>query len=278
MTYIRVDDRFPEHPKVLDIGPVAEALWLRALCYAGRNQTDGFIPVGFVKRMADLDGLEEAGKLVDAGLWVAADGGWAIHEYTDWQRSKDQIQDISAKRAAAGSKGGKQKASNLLARSDDLPERSASKTYPETTTETEAKTETETSTPLPPAGKPSPDPMPPSSPSSYEQSLNTKFPEFASRFNALDPLLDETWLRFTLRRIEPQVGALPAKGLRYGLGMAHRQIELRLAAVKAAKADPVHSPRKFAETVIVSQLQEQRDGTPSPSGGGNGVRAGPAAA
>jgi hypothetical protein len=56
--------------------------------------------------------------------------------YTDWQTSKDRIQDISSKRAAAGSKGGKQKASNLLASKP-------SKVYPETETETETEVETE---------------------------------------------------------------------------------------------------------------------------------------
>jgi hypothetical protein len=141
MTYVKVDDHFPEHPKVLDIGPLAEALWLRGLCYASRNRTDGAIPRGFVVRMHDMDGLDAATMLSSAGLWEQTDTGWRIHDYPDWQRSKAEIEDISAKRSLAGSKGGKQKASNLLERSSDLLQQRSSKTYPDTDTDTDTDTE-----------------------------------------------------------------------------------------------------------------------------------------
>jgi hypothetical protein len=146
MTYVKVDDHFPEHPKVLDVGPLAECLWLRGLCYAGRNQTDGRVPTAFVKRMHDMDGIEAAKALVSVGLWEETSSGWEIHDYPDWQRTKAEISDISAKRAVAGKKGGKQKASNLLDARQDLLQHVASKTYPDTDTESDTKTEKNTLT------------------------------------------------------------------------------------------------------------------------------------
>ena len=112
MTYVRVDDHFTEHPKVLDVGPLAEALWLRGLLYASRNLTDGFVPVGFLRRMADMDALGQAQALVQAGLWHESDGGYRIHDYGEWQRSKEEVVAISQVRAEAGRKGGLQRASN----------------------------------------------------------------------------------------------------------------------------------------------------------------------
>lgn len=106
MAWVKVDDHFPEHPKVLDVGPLAEALWLRALCYANRYRTDGVIPAGFVRRMPDLDGSAEAERLVSAGLWDQSETGYIIHDYLEHQQSSGQIEAISAVRAEAGRRGG----------------------------------------------------------------------------------------------------------------------------------------------------------------------------
>jgi len=114
-SWVRIDTRFPNHPKVLDIGPFGEALWLRGMCYAGEHLTDGFIPTRYITRMGDMKGLTVADVLVGAGLWAKTQGGYVIHDYLDWQRSRDEVADISSKRAASGSKGGKQRASNVLA-------------------------------------------------------------------------------------------------------------------------------------------------------------------
>jgi hypothetical protein len=117
MNWVRVETRFISHPKVLDIGPLGEALWLRGLCYAGEQLTDGFVPSSFIKRMGDMKGVVIAARLVSAGLWDEEDGGYVIHDFLDWQRSRDEVSETSSKRAVAGRLGGKQRASNLLAKS-----------------------------------------------------------------------------------------------------------------------------------------------------------------
>jgi hypothetical protein len=143
--WVRVDTRFTTHPKVLEIGPLGEALWLRGLCYAGEHLTDGFVPAAFVRRMNDIDGEDIADRLLDAGLWTQAEGGYQIHEYLSWQRSRDEAADISIKRSESGRKGGLQKASNIQANgkqpSSKLLASPASKRLADTDTDTDTETE-----------------------------------------------------------------------------------------------------------------------------------------
>lgn len=170
MTYAKVDDKFCEHPKVLDIGPLAEALWLRGLLYASRNTTDGFVPEGFVRRMADLpSGLDEANRLLEAGLWTQEPDGYHIHDYGEWQRSRAEIEAISEARAEAGRRGGVASGMSRReaneAKSKQLLRSKRSKTKPDTESDTDTENrvnaisvansaETATATPDEDAGKP----------------------------------------------------------------------------------------------------------------------------
>lgn len=126
MFFIKLDDTFPDHPKVASAGPLASWLYVCGLSYCHRMLTDGFIPSGVVKRLADLDDpAAQADRLVCVGLWDACDGGYQVHDYLEYQQSKAHIEAVSRIRAEVGSRGGKQKASNLLERSYNQP---ASKT------------------------------------------------------------------------------------------------------------------------------------------------------
>jgi hypothetical protein len=133
MTWVKIDDRFPEHPKIAEAGPLAMALQVAALCYASRNLTDGFIPSSMVGRLLPLEewlanGQQTPSKLLggptsktlleetinalcDVGLWEkSARGGYEIHDYLDHQRSRSEVDKIKKVRARAGHKGGKTKA------------------------------------------------------------------------------------------------------------------------------------------------------------------------
>lgn len=144
---------------MLDIGPAAEALWLRGLCYAGEHQTDGRVPGGFVRRMGDMDGPAESARLVAAGLWETDGEGWTIRGYLDWQSSKEQIDHVTAQRVEAGRRGGRQKAANAarsepspsktLASAKDLLEHVSSKRLPEVEIEIEVEG---SPPPAPPSG------------------------------------------------------------------------------------------------------------------------------
>lgn len=89
MTWAKLDDSFPEHLKVIDLSDGAFRLYVEGLCYAARNLTDGALPKAAVRRLTGGD--RRAAELVDAGLWDAVDGGWAIHDYLDFNPSADQV-------------------------------------------------------------------------------------------------------------------------------------------------------------------------------------------
>lgn len=120
MAWVRIDENFAQHPKVVRAGPLGMAMHIAALCYSNRHLTDGFVLKQIVKHLLDLDGLSMRGNLdadwsmiaedlVAAGLWEEAPGGWHIHDYLDFQPSKSDID----KKKQAGSKGGKAKGTHF---------------------------------------------------------------------------------------------------------------------------------------------------------------------
>lgn len=126
MPWVRVDDAFYDHPKWIEAGPLGIALWITALAWSNRNLTDGFIPFGQIPRLLIFDGLSwETGgveglfavgedataeavatSLVKIGIFDDVPGGYLIHNYLKYQKSAEEIRDISVKRAESGRKGG----------------------------------------------------------------------------------------------------------------------------------------------------------------------------
>lgn len=108
MTWVRIDDGAPEHPKQIAVGAPAAWLWVCGLCYCNRQKkSTGFIPAAKVALLYPFarPGAEAlAEKLVAAGLWEKADGGYQVHDYVEYQPKADV--DLSAKRAEAGRMGG----------------------------------------------------------------------------------------------------------------------------------------------------------------------------
>jgi hypothetical protein len=117
MPWVKLDDQFTDHPKVLACGPLASWLYVCGLAYCARLLTDGFIPEGQVRKLADVDDAKAlANQLVAVNLWERCDGGYRVHDYHDYQPTREKALAIREARAEAGSRGGKQKASNLLER------------------------------------------------------------------------------------------------------------------------------------------------------------------
>ncbi len=99
MTWVRIDDRFAQHPKVVAAGPLAMAMQVAALGYCNRELTDGFVPRAIARTLLDMD--PDAGvtadassviaRLVEAGMWEVEHGGYRIHDYHEYQPSKEQV-------------------------------------------------------------------------------------------------------------------------------------------------------------------------------------------
>jgi hypothetical protein len=95
VTWVRIDDALPEHPKVAGLSDAAFRVHVSALCYSARNLTDGFIGDGLQK----LYGWQRrARELVEAGLWEPEAGGHRIHDYLDYNPAASTVEE---ERAAA---------------------------------------------------------------------------------------------------------------------------------------------------------------------------------
>src|ERR1700712_4958466 len=96
MPWLKVDDGFPSHEKVMALseGPCradAIALWVFAGCWSSHALRDGFVPTGVIRAYGFH--LEAASELVRVGLWLAADGGFRFHDWADYQPSAAQVEE-----------------------------------------------------------------------------------------------------------------------------------------------------------------------------------------
>ncbi len=88
MTWIKLDDKTPRHPKVAGLSDRAKWAWLSSLCYASEFLTDGVVPMAFIVTVSRR--LRE--EIVAAGLWREAGNQIVIHDYLDHQTSKESVQ------------------------------------------------------------------------------------------------------------------------------------------------------------------------------------------
>lgn len=92
MTWVRLDDHFADHPKILAAGPPAGWLYVCGLCYSARHLTDGFLATAQVRRLAEVrNPIALADQLVAAGLWEKVEGGYRIHDYLHYNPSRARV-------------------------------------------------------------------------------------------------------------------------------------------------------------------------------------------
>ena len=91
MTWVRLEDTFCEHPKVEPLSDLAFRLHVKALCYANRNLTDGFIPEVAARSMGGPRHRSATRSLLEAGLWELARGGFRVHDFLDFQPARESV-------------------------------------------------------------------------------------------------------------------------------------------------------------------------------------------
>jgi len=116
LPWVRLDENFADHPKVERVGPLAAWLHIAALCYSARHLTDGRIPKAKAVRLVDIpDPAEHVSALLSEGIWVENGTDYVIHDYLDYQPSRDSV---LAERSAARDRMAKKRSA---ARSPDVP-------------------------------------------------------------------------------------------------------------------------------------------------------------
>jgi hypothetical protein len=91
MTWVKIDDAFPDHPKVIGLSDRAFRLHIRGLCYCGKYLTDGFIPYAAINAIITEPEYKPTDELETAGLWIRGDKGFEIHDYLEHQSSKSEV-------------------------------------------------------------------------------------------------------------------------------------------------------------------------------------------
>jgi hypothetical protein len=88
VTWVKLDDQFFGHPKVIDLSKDAKLLYLAGLTYCSEHLTDGRISpaaLRLVAAMVDAPRDATAAELVAAGLWERTTDAYQVHDYLKHQ-------------------------------------------------------------------------------------------------------------------------------------------------------------------------------------------------
>ncbi len=108
MPWGRLDDTLYDHPKLDALGSAklqGVGLWTLAITWSNRWLTDGAIPTERIKKLGGSVAL--ANRLVDAGLFDKTATGYQIHDFLEFNDSREEI---LAKRAQERDKKRRQRA------------------------------------------------------------------------------------------------------------------------------------------------------------------------
>jgi len=89
MAWVRIHDGAMSHPKVIGMFDWRDPfhVWVWGMSYCQSHLTDGFVTNAAVPRM----GRKAVDELVARHLWETAEGGWRVHDYLDWNDSRDVV-------------------------------------------------------------------------------------------------------------------------------------------------------------------------------------------
>lgn len=93
MAYARIDDGIIDHPKVLEAGEDARDLFIIGVIWCNKHLTDGRIPkaaLGVLSQKKTAKRNAEA--LVRVGLWYDHGDHWQVHDYLDWNPSREEVE------------------------------------------------------------------------------------------------------------------------------------------------------------------------------------------
>ncbi len=106
MSWFRLDDEMPTHPKIGDAGGDAAWLWICAGCWCAKWGTNGRIPKHQIPRISDRRSpMKLAERLVSAGLLEESGDYFVVHDYLEYQPSADEVRAMREKKRAAGKAG-----------------------------------------------------------------------------------------------------------------------------------------------------------------------------
>lgn len=191
-TYITVHDGMPEHPKVERLDDEAFRTLVTMWCWCSRNLTDGFVPQASWDRRVSV---ASAKQLLDACLAHVVDGGVQMHDYTEHQRTAQEVADLRNKRVNAGRLGGLAKAgrnvASAKASASPVAKQSAKQTASKSLAESETETDIEDSSSEIADANPDPD----ENPTQQVRDLCTLLADWIVKNGNKKPTVGKRWFR-----------------------------------------------------------------------------------
>ena len=133
MAWIKLDDNWMDHPKIIRAGKDARDMWLASITWCAKHLTDGYFPKNLLPQLAVMAGIDVANcqsfanVLLEVCLWDVSGDNYVVHDYLDYNPSKEQASATREARKQAGMAGGKQKASKMPSKT---PSKNVAKLYP----------------------------------------------------------------------------------------------------------------------------------------------------
>lgn len=93
MAWFRLDDSWLTHPKHRAAGKDGRSLFVASGTHCAQQLTDGVIDKGSVAVIAALAEVKPtvAKKLVEVGLWEEHDDHFVLHDFLEYNRSRDEV-------------------------------------------------------------------------------------------------------------------------------------------------------------------------------------------
>jgi hypothetical protein len=143
VTWVKLDDQFPDHPKIASAGPLAMAWHVAALCYCSRHLTDGYIPTRVARSLIDLTGCAEItdtgnayelkpatliDRLVKSGAWHKEPDGYRLHDFLEYNPARSAV--MAEREQAKARMGKRRKPNNDRSSGEVQPNNERSSTTP----------------------------------------------------------------------------------------------------------------------------------------------------
>lgn len=113
MTWLKIDDGFSDHPKVMRVGNEAVGVFARTAAWSASHNTDGLVPAAVVTMYGGLEQLTPTvvrklgggprvirERLLEARLWEPGElGGIVVHDFLRYNPSRNEVEGERARRA-----------------------------------------------------------------------------------------------------------------------------------------------------------------------------------
>lgn len=127
--WLKVDDGFPDHPKVLQCSNSTIGVWTKLGSWCAKHLTDGRFSLESISQY-DPEG-EALGELLSSGLAEEhPEGGYQLHDFTDYNRSAADQKSLIEKRKKGGLARAQQVQSTCSAQGTGTGERSRKVSMP----------------------------------------------------------------------------------------------------------------------------------------------------